>query len=336
MTTVERLHATGILRRGTPGRGFRYQTSTRNRVSQKDLARIDRLKIPPAWTSVAINATDSGRVQAVGQDMAGRWQYLYHENHVRKREREKFLRVIKFAEQLPAIRKTVSRDLRKSGLERDRVLAGLVRILSISFLRPGSEVYASENGSYGVTTLRPRHVSVKGNTITFEFPGKSGVTQHSEFEDRQVGRLMRQLTKHTNRKVFKYENGDGKLIDVTGKNINDYIRAAMGRFSAKDFRTWSGTLVCACALAREANATEKRPILKRKVVQAIKETAKALGNTPAVCRSAYICPAIIDAFESGRTITDCFATVDQLIAYRGTNLHAAEKALLRLLKQEIA
>src|SRR5437870_7112908 len=116
---------------------------------------------------------------------------------------------------------------------------------------------------------------------------------------------MCQLTKHTNRKVFKYENGDGKLIDVTGKNINDYIRAAMGRFSAKDFRTWSGTLVCACALAREENASEKkRPILKRKVVQAIKETAKALGNTPAVCRSAYICPEIIGAFEQGKTIGD--------------------------------
>src|SRR5207244_11796039 len=142
------------------------------------------------------------------------------------------------------------RDWRQSWLERERWVAGLVRILSISFLRPGSEVYASENGSYGVTTLRTRHVSVKANTITFEFPGKSGVTQHSEFEDRQVGRLMRQLTKHTNRKVFKYENGDGKLMDVTGKNINDYIRAAIGRFSAKDFRTWSGTLVCACALAR--------------------------------------------------------------------------------------
>lgn len=335
MTTFERLHATGIIRTGTAKSGFRYQSANGGTVTAKDRRRINRLKIPPAWTDTAINAAESGRVQAVGKDAAGRWQYIYHETHVKKSERTKFLRLIKFAETLPALRKRVNQDLRRPGLAKERVLAGIVRILSMSFLRPGNEIYANEHGSYGVTTLRPRHVSVKGRTITLDFPGKSGVKQRSEFTDRHVSQLMRQLLKQTNRRIFKYENGDGKLVDVTGRNINEYIREIMGRFTAKDFRTWSGTLVCACALARQTNGDNNDSAIKRKVVAAIKETAKALGNTPAVCRGSYICPVVISAFETGKTITHCFPNMERLIAYRGTNLHPAEKALVRLLKKQV-
>lgn len=291
MTTIERIHSNGILRIGTPERGFRYRSANGGKVTQKDLVRIRRLRIPPAWTDVAINPAESGRVQVVGKDDAGRWQYLYHDNHIRQRDRKKFLRVIKFAVALPAMRRAVKRDLRQPGLSRERVLAGIVRILSAAFLRPGSEVYASEHGSYGVATLRPRHVAVKGSTILFRFRGKSGVMHESQLEDRQIARLIRQLLKHPNRRVFKHENGEGTLIDVKAQTINTYIRE-------------------------------------------MKETARALGNTPAVCRSSYICPAVIEAFEKDKTISDYFDSVERLVSYRGTQLHPAEKALLRLLKKE--
>ena len=335
MTTTERIHANGILRTGTPKRGFHYRHANGGKVAQKDLTRIGQLRIPPAWTDVAVNAAESGRVQVVGRDAAGRWQYLYHESHVRRREREKFQRIIKFAEALPLMRRAVKRDLRKPGLPKERVLAGIVRILSKAFLRPGSEVYASEHGSYGVATLRPRHVTVKGATITFHFRGKSGVMHESQIEDRQVAKLVRQLLKSQNRRVFKYENEAGQIVDVKAQTINTYIRDVMGgRFTAKDFRTWSGTLLCACSLARRRNEDpEHERSVKRMVVAAIKETARALGNTPAVCRSSYICPAVIEAFERDKTITDYFDSLEQLGSTRSAKLHPAEKALLRLLKK---
>ena len=336
MTTTERLHSNGILRMGTPRRGFRYR-KTDGKVTARDFARIRALRIPPAWTDVAINSAENGRVQAVGRDAAGRWQYLYHETHVRRREREKFQRIIKFANALPFMRRAVKRDLRKPGLAKERVLAGIVRILSKAFVRPGSEVYASENGSYGVATLRPRHVSVKGSTVTFRFRGKSGVMHETRIEDRQVARLIRQLLKSQNRRVFKYKNGDDKLVDVKAQTINAYIHDVMGTsFSAKDFRTWSGTLLCACSLARRRNEDpEHERSVKRMVIAAIKETARALGNTPAVCRSSYICPAVIEAFEKNKTITDYFNGLEQLGSTRSAKLHPAEKALLRLLKKEM-
>jgi DNA topoisomerase I len=334
MTTTERIHATGILRMGTPARGFRYRRADGGKVTSQDLERIRALRIPPAWTEVAINSAASGRVQVVGKDAAGRWQYLYHESHVRQREQKKFIRLIKFGENLPAMRRAVNRDLSKPGLPRERVLAGIVRILSAAFLRPGSEIYASENGSYGVATLRPRHVSVKGSTVTFSFRGKSGVTHESQFEDRHVARLVRQLLKQTNRRVFKYENDDGQMVDVRAQTINAYIRQIMtDSFSAKDFRTWSGTLLCACSLARRRDADpEHERSVKRMITSAIKETARALGNTPAVCRSSYICPAVIKAFEKDKTISHYFKGHEHLGSYRSGRLHPAEKALLKLLK----
>jgi DNA topoisomerase I len=337
MTTTERIHANGILRTGTPKSGFRYRRADGGNVTQKDLTRIRQLRIPPAWTDVAVNSAENGRVQVVGRDAAARWQYLYHETHVRRREREKFHRIVKFAEALPLMRRAVKRDLQKPGLPKERVLAGIVRILSKAFLRPGSEVYASEHGSYGVATLRPRHVSVKGSTITFRFRGKSGVMHETQIEDRRVAKLVRQLLKQTNRRVFKYENGDGKLADVRAQTINSYIRDVMGTsFSAKDFRTWSGTLLCACSLARRRHEDpEHERSVKRMVVAAIKETARALGNTPAVCRRSYICPAVIEAFEKDKTITDYFNGLQQLGSTRSAKLHPAEKALLRLLKIEM-
>jgi len=335
MTNLERLQNIGIRRLGTPKRGFRYKPQS-GRLTNEDLKRIYDLKIPPAWTDVFINPAANGRLQAIGKDAAGRWQYLYHESHTRTQELRKFRRLTKFAQAIPKMRATVARDLRQPGLTRERVLASVLRILSTCYMRPGSEVYASEHGSYGIATLRRKHVNVKGESIEFDFPGKSGVRQHRELRDRQVARVIRASLKLPGFNVFKYVNGDGVPVKITGRHINDYIKEVMGgSFSAKDFRTWAGTLVCACALAREDDEIPARKTARnKKIVAAIKETAEVLGNTPAVCRGSYVCPEIINAFEKGRVIDDHFEKLDDLIAYRGRGLHRAEQSLLRFLKKE--
>lgn len=335
MIRLEKLQKAGIQRLGTPARGFRYKSADGKRVTAADLKRIDELKIPPAWIQVRINPVAGGAVQAVGKDAAGRWQYLYHANHVRRQDAKKFQRMIKFAEALPKMRTTVAAQLRQPGLGKETVMASILRILSTCFMRPGSQVYASENGSYGLATLRPRHVKVKGDVIEFNFPGKSGVQQSPQLKDRRVSKIVRSLLKQPSREVFKYQNGNGEFVNVTRQQINDYIREVMGeKFSAKDFRTWAGTLVCACALARTGTELiEKKTVRKRKVVEAVKETADVLGNTPAVCRSSYICPEIISSFETGKIISRHFTTVSELINYRGRKLHAAERSLLAFMKR---
>jgi DNA topoisomerase-1 len=248
---------------------------------------------------------------------------------------KKFKRVIKFGEALPKLRSTIAAHLRQPGLGRERVLASVLRILSMSFMRPGSQVYASENGSFGIATLRPTHVRVRGDVIEFDFPGKSGVQQVQQVKDHNVAKVVRSLLKVPSREVFKYQNGNGEFIDVTRPHINTYIREVMGEnFSAKDFRTWAGTLTCACALARAATEpAETETARKRKIVAAIKETAEALGNTPAVCRSSYICPEIINSFETGQCIKKYFGSLNELTRYRGRKLHPAEKSLLGFMKQ---
>ena len=333
MTNIERLQNIGIRRLGNPKRGFRYKPVS-GKLTKADLDRIDELKIPPAWTDVAINSAAKGRVQVIGKDAAGRWQYLYHANHTRAQELRKFKRITKFAQSIPQMRKTVARHLRQSGLTRERVLAAILRILSTCYMRPGSEVYASENGSYGIATLRRKHVNVKGDLIEFDFPGKSGVRQQRQLRDRQVARVIRAGMKIPGFNVFKYQNGDGKPVVLTRRHINEYIKEVMGSsFSAKDFRTWAGTLVCACALAREADEIpEKKTARKKRIVAAIKETAEVLGNTPAVCRSSYVCPEIINSFEKGQVIDNCSNKLEDLISYRGRGLQDAEQSLLKLLK----
>lgn len=334
MTSLERLQNNGIKRLGSPKRGFRYQPPN-GRLTRADLQRIDDLKIPPAWTEVAINPATRGRLQAVGKDTAGRWQYLYHESHTRAQEQRKFRRLAKFAQAIPVLRKTVARHLNQRNLGRERVLAAVLRILSTCFLRPGSQVYASEHGSYGIATLRRKHVNVKGDLVEFDFPGKSGVRQQRQLRDRQVARVIRSTLKLPGFNVFKYQNGDDKPVVVTSKHVNDYIKEVMGsNFSAKDFRTWAGTLVCACALAREGDAVPRQETArKKKVVAAIRETAEVLGNTPAVCRGSYVCPEIIKAFEKGEVIDACYGSVDDLITFRGRGLHKSERALLKFLKR---
>ncbi len=336
MTNIERLQKNGIRRLGSPRSGFRYRRADGRNVSSDDLKRIQKLRIPPAWTEVAINSAANGRLQVVGKDAAGRWQYLYHEIHTQAQENRKFRRLLKFAQAIPAMRTTVARHLRQPDLGRERVLACILRILSTCFMRPGSEVYASENGSYGIATLRPKHVKVKADLVEFDFPGKSGVRQQRQIRDRQVAKIVRGVLKERGAEVFKYKNGSGEFVDVKSRHINEYIKEIMGEnFSAKDFRTWAGTLVCACALARAgAEDGEKPTARKKKIVAAIKETAETLGNTPAVCRSSYICPEILTGFERGKIIDNYFDTVEDFVSYRGKKLHATKKSLLKFFKKD--
>jgi DNA topoisomerase-1 len=338
MTNIERLQQIGIRRLGSPKRGFRYRTAS-GRLTKADLDRIRALRIPPAWTDVFINPAAKGRLQAIGKDNAGRWQYLYHADHTRLQEVRKFKRLAKFAKALPKLRATVSRHLRQPGLGRERVLAAIVRILSTCYMRPGSQSYASEHGSYGIATLRRKHVRVKGDLIEFDFPGKWGVRQQRQLRDRKVARVVRKTMKLPGPNVFKFQNEDGNTVMVTRQHINAYIKEIMGdRFSAKDFRTWAGTLVCACALARagvempeESTLRTQARVRKRRIVAAIKETAEVLGNTPAVCRSSYVCPEVIHDFEKGKVLDSCFSNLEDLVAFRGHGLHNAERALLKFL-----
>jgi DNA topoisomerase I len=335
MTTRERLENKGIRRIGSPSRGFNYKRADGQKITAVERKRIEELRIPPAWKDVRINPSPGGPVQVIGTDAAGRSQYLYHQHHVRRQEGKKFQRLIKFAEALPALRVTIASHLNQEGLGKERVLACILRIISTSFMRPGSQVYASENGSYGIATLRPKHIKVKGDVIEFDFPGKSGVRQQRQLRDRQVAKVVRSLLRYPSREVFKYQNGSGEFVNITRQHINTYIREVMGEnFSAKDFRTWAGTLVCACALARVgAEANGNKTLRKRLVVKAIKETAEALGNTPAVCRSAYISPEILNQFDDGKIIPRYFNKLDDFIKFRGRKLHPAEKSLLNFMKR---
>lgn len=334
MTWVERLRATGILRLGGPRRGFRYRLNGGGRPTAVDLERIAALRLPPAWRDVAIAPSPRVRVQAVGRDAAGRWQYVYHPAHVRQRDRRKHERLLRFGDALPRLRRAVRRDVRRRGLPREKVLAIVVRILATAFLRPGSESYAAENGSYGIATLRRKHVRVRGDAVLFDFPGKSGKRQVREIRDRQIASVVRRLLTLPGYEVFKYLDAAGRVVDVRRADINAYIKENMGTaFSAKDFRTWAGTLLCACVLARAhaAEPARSRRAVRKALAAAMRETAAQLGNTPAVCRASYVNAAVPQAFTCGTVIARSLDDFQELSAASLRGRHACEDALLALL-----
>jgi DNA topoisomerase-1 len=301
-------------------------------VTASDRARIQALRIPPAWKEVAIHPSPAAAVQAIGKDRAGRWQYLYHQSQTARRERRKQDRLVRFIAALPTMRRAVTRDLARRGMAREKVLAGILRILATCFLRPGSKVYADENGSYGITTLRKQHVTVRGPVVRFDFRGKSGKRQIRELHDPAIAALVRRLLRYPG-EVFKFRSPSGAIVDVQSGHINAYIQEVMGEgFSAKDFRTWAGTLLCACALARDDQRGESAAARKRSVREAIREVAEHLGNTPAVCRSSYIFPAVIRSYERGRVIEAYFDHAGELMNGNLRRIERSERALLELLR----
>ena len=335
MTIVERLQANGIRRLGSPRAGFRYRRSGGGKPSRDELARIRSLVLPPAWTEVWISAAAGAAVQAVGKDRAGRWQYVYSQKQTRLREERKRGRLLQLLAALPAIRARVTSDLRASELTRERVLAAMVRLLLRGFLRPGSEVYARDNGTYGLATLRSRHVRVRGRRVTLTYRGKGGKNQIREIDDRGAAAVVAALLRVPGSRVFRYPGPDGAWVDVRRRHVNDYIREISGAcFSAKDFRTWAGTLVGACALARQERPDPPSArSLRRNIAAAMRETSELLGNTPAVCRASYVSPAVLAAFAKGRVLA-APPDLREIVRASPRLLLSAEKRLARLILSE--
>ena len=331
MTSIERLTKIGIRRLGTPSSGFRYGNADGTPISKNDRDRVNHLRLPPAWTDVRIDPRPGTALQAIGRDAAGRWQYRYHENRIAKREREKCGRVRKFAAEFPRLRAQVARDLRLPGLPREKVLAAMVRILSTRYLRPGSRAYAAENDSYGISTLRKRHAAFKNGCAELHFRGKSGKDRRVPIDDARVVAVLHRCAKLPGRPLFQWRSPEAARTAATRRQVNSYIRQIMGDgFSAKDFRTWAATLICANALARRPpEREESRASRRRAVAAAVSETARRLGNTPAVCRGSYISPRVISLFERGMTLRKTVPSVEK-IGERAAP-HPIEGELVRLL-----
>lgn len=289
------------IRRKTAGHGFNYLDPNGKPVTDEaTLDRIRKLAIPPAWTDVWIAPTERGHIQAIGRDVRGRKQYRYHERWREVRDGGKFDRLIAFGRALPKLRKQVDRDLARRGLPREKVLAAVIRVMEITLIRIGNEEYAKANRSFGLTTLRDRHARIGSQSAAFEFRGKSGKVHKTGFSDRRLARVVKACQDLPGQRLFQYLNEDGQRHSVESADVNAYLRDVLGEdFSAKDFRTWAGTLAAARALVALAEgATESEA--KRNVVTCVKAVAGVLGNTPAVCRKAYIHPAILEAYEAGK------------------------------------
>ena len=312
-----RIDKPGITRRRR-GKGFSYTDPKGRRVEDPEtLSRIRALAVPPAWTDVWICPWPNGHIQALGTDAAGRRQYRYHDLWRLHRDRQKFERVLDFAAALPEIRAVVSDDLRQEGLGRARVLAAIVRLLDVGLFRVGGEEYAEEHETFGVTSLRKEHVRIHDGVMLFEYQAKGSRDRRIEIRDDDARAVVDALHRRRSGGVhlFAYKEGQ-RWTKVHAPDANAYIKAAArgGEFSAKDFRTWSATVLAAAALAEHAEDAESgsRTARRRAVVSAIAEAAKYLGDTPAVARSSYIDPRVIEQFESGETIGDWLPRLPQL------------------------
>lgn len=310
------------IRRTVSGKGFRYHDADGSLIrDEATLARLRALAIPPAWTDVWICPRASGHIQATGRDVKGRKQYRYHEGWSSHASETKFERLSSFARALPRLRKRVETDLNRRGVSREKVLATAVRLLEITLIRVGNAQYAKQNRSYGLTTLHKRHLDLEGTALTFAFKGKSGVEHEVKVRDRRLATVVRSLRELPGQQLFKYRNADGDLCILTSDDVNAYIREAMGdQFSAKDFRTWAGTVSAARAL-REMEPPASPTEAKRKITVCVKAVAGLLGNTPTVCRSSYVHPKVFELFERGELAG----------ALPGPDTAGFEKALIRTL-----
>ena len=282
------------------GKGFSYRDAEGATIRDPNvLARIRSLAVPPAWTDVWICPWPNGHIQATGRDARGRKQYRYHRRWSARRGSAKFDRMLAFAKALPRIRRRCDRDLRRRGLPREKVLAGVVTLLETTLIRVGNDEYARLNRSFGLTTMRGRHARIEGHTIRFRFRGKSGLQHEVGLRDRRLAGLIRRCQDLPGQELFAYVDEDGEIRDVASEDVNDYLREASGGdFTAKDFRTWAGTVLAYRAL-RALQPGEGEHGARRNVVEAIRRTADRLGNTPAVARGSYVHPAVLEAYLDG-------------------------------------
>jgi DNA topoisomerase-1 len=318
------------IRRIRKGRGFGYIEPGGVAVSNTaTLLRIRTLSIPPAWKDVWISAHARGHLQATGRDARGRKQFRYHQRWNEARDANKFSRLVGFARSLPRIRARVARDMRRPGLPKEKVVATIVRLLETTFARVGNQEYARDNSSFGLTTLRERHVTVKGTTVRFLFRGKSHRDVEVEITDRRVARVVKRCEELPGQQLFQYVDAAGDRGTVTSDDVNAYLRESSGEdFTAKDFRTWAGTVLAACAL-RDMAAADSDAAAKHNMLAAIDTVARQLGHTRAICRRAYVHPAVIDAYLDG-TLTRALQVELKRAPRR---LRADEVAVLALLKR---
>jgi DNA topoisomerase-1 len=286
----------------TPGH-FAYATPVGKPVSARRAAQIDALAIPPAWTDVHIAATDHAAIQAWGFDARGRRQYRYHPNAVTRGQRRKYYRVRQMARDLPAIRRRVYADFRGTQMSRARVSSAIVRFLADGFFRIGNDRYAKENGTFGLTTLRKSHVTLHGDMVVFDYVGKRAIRHRQTVVSRDLARFMESMLTAPGRRLFRYQDEGGHWHDAESAQVNQYIRDVAGfPYSAKDFRTWGGTLRAATVLA-DMGPAETAAAAKRNVALAVRLVAAELGNTPAICRASYVHPVVIERYLShGDTI----------------------------------
>ena len=330
----------GIARRRR-GRGFEYLDQNGEKVTDPEvLERLGELPIPPAWRDVWVCPHPLGHLQATGVDAAGRKQYLYHDLWRTRRDQEKFDDMIEFARSLPRMRETVDRDLAADGMRRERVLAAAVRLLDRGFFRVGGEDYAAENESYGLATIKRQHVKLNGTgSITFDYSAKGGQRRIQSLVDHDVYEVVERLKRRRtgSEELLAYMNGR-RWRDVRSSDINEYVKEVTGGdFSAKDFRTWNATVLAAVALAVSGQATGTKTGRKRAEVRAVKEVARYLGNTPAVCRASYIDPRVFDRFRDGLTIGGVLPELGGDGDVSANSLQGAvEEAVLDLIAEDVS
>lgn len=343
---VDSAHAVGLryvsdqmpgIRREKSGGGFRFRYPTGDVVRDKTvLQRIKSLAIPPAWTEVWICPDPRGHLQATGRDARGRKQNRYHPDWREVRDETKYARMLAFGRALPKIRRRVRADLSLPGLPRNKVLATVVRLLETSLIRVGNEEYARENASFGLTTLRNQHVKVRGDTLRFHFRGKSGKPHNVAVHDRRLAKIVSRCQDLPGQELFQFVNDEGERQPVNSEDVNQYLREISGQdFTAKDFRTWAGTVLAALAL-REFEQFDSQARARKNIVQAIDRVAERLGNTVAVCRKCYVHPEVLASYLDG-TLVEMLRekAATQLAASMGS-LPPEEAAVLSLLQRRLA
>ncbi len=317
------------------GRGFSYRDADGRAIREPEvLARVRAVAIPPAWTDVWICPWPNGYLQAMGRDARGRKQYRYHPRYRHRRDSAKFERLIAFARALPAIRERVDADLGRSGLPREKVLAAVVRLLELTLIRVGNDEYARLNRSFGLTTLRVRHAVVDGSAVTFRFRGKSGLHHEVGLRDRRLAAIVRRCRDLPGQELFQYVGADGEPRDVASDDVNGYLADIAPGVTAKDFRTWAGTVLAFRALRAVGAASTERE-KQRNVAAAIRATADGLGNTAAVAREAYVHPAIVAAYLDGRIRTALVQAAEDTDEPPGATDPDEERAVVNLLRARL-
>lgn len=323
-------------RRKRTGKTFTYFAADGTPLRDpEDIRRIKALVIPPAWSNVWICPISNGHIQATGRDAKGRKQYRYHSRWRTARDETKCDRMIAFGQVLPLIRRRTEEDLAQPGLSREKILATVVRLLETTLIRVGNEEYARHNDSFGLTTMRDRHVDVSGSTLRFEFRGKSGVQHRVDVKDRRLARIVKRSQDVPGEELFQYLDENGERRSIESSDVNNYLREVAGEaFTAKDFRTWAGTVLAAKAL-QEFEAFDSKAQAKRNIVRAIESVAKRLGNTKTVCKKCYIHPAVLNTYLDGTLRDILHHRIDKEMTESFSALRPEEAAVLAFLQLKL-